>query len=216
VVDGRKMPSGPQLAEMFKEAHQALHDLEHGAKVDVLENGKTKKKTTPNFSQTFDLCVSATKLGWKGSTRPGGQPESIVDDQGDAMPPIGDPTGELVVSDHRISDPIRKEASIMYQGFTSALGDLRASRSALIRASQFGDTEKAPDGCSNHERIGVYVEAETLGRCRWCYRFFHIEHFDAPTEFLELRDSGRKITQGMIDLARPSKSKGKAKMRAGK
>lgn len=210
MVDQRRDLSGTQVMAMLDEMADAIEDFRHGALVmayDDTGHPKPNRERTPNVARLLELMRAATRDGYRTSSRPGGAPASVLDERGDPMPPLSDPTGELATADSRIIDPIRYNGESVFRGLGGALGDLRMARAALVKLAQTLTTDPGEPGCAVHSRIGSWEAVHKNGRCRWCYDFWLAEGQDPPTDLLDARAAGRRITRQMVEdaLRKPKK-----------
>lgn len=186
-------PDERQLQELIDEARSAL---------DVIELGRERsvdKAAAISATQLIRRARGRTRDGYRGSNLEGGAPSSVLDDEGKPMPPVNDPTGELVAGE-RQEDPIRKLARQVARGLDAAVVDLLSVVSALVQATPGKVTENVEPGCRNHQiRIDSFEPVYRDGRCRWCYDWWLAHGDDAPTEILEARARGERITTKFVE-----------------
>lgn len=198
-----RVPTAEQLVGQLAEITDIVRQLEDGASIPTYdESGRlTGHRRTPGVQAMLDLALAATRDGYPTRSFGGGSaPSTLLDENGDAMPPLSDPVGELVVSGGLI-DPIRYHRESVIRGVAGALGDLRMALSALAHAFDPDETSPGEPACRSHMAIGVWELAVHNGRCRWCYDFWLAEGVDPPAGLLEARRDGKRITRPMVDLA---------------
>lgn len=130
---------------------------------------------------------------------------SVLDDQGDPMPPVSDPVGELVAN-ATAGRPNQRQHDVEAHV-------AQARRSLAIALSLVHQTLPAPNtltrlkptgdpGCTSCKRIDAFAPATRAGRCDWCYRWWLAENEDPPVGVLEARARGDRITTKIVAQAR--------------
>ena len=193
------LPDGDQLSGIFAELRSIIDDLEKGAVIEVQgDDGKKIHFRSPSAGQFLGLAAAAMRDGFPTSSmQGGGGPSTTLDEDGHAIPPLSDPTGELATSD-KIVDPIKIHAATVLRGLTGALGDLRVSRGSLIQGSKSGKIKPGKPACVSHARIGRFVDVYRDERCNWCYRFRLSENDDPPVDLLEIKDRDGRVTTRQV------------------
>lgn len=207
--------SSEQIMAMLDEMAAAIEGMRHGVIEVIDERGHTTMRSMPNVATLLDWIRAATRDGYPLRSMGDHSAASVLDDHGDPMPPLSDPTGELAVQDDRVADPIRYSGDTVVRGITGALGDLRMARDALMKLSTRLEPELGEPGCSSHARLGSWESIHKNGRCRWCYDFWIAQGQDPPTDLLDARSAGKRITQRMVDEAMMPKRSGKRRSRRG-
>lgn len=213
-VSDTRLPSNDDLNRKFTELRQILHDLECGFRVTSHStSGGSGTRSAPPMIDLLRTLGAARTDGYRTSTRPmAGTPSTVYDEEGHAMPPRSDPTGETAISESRVTDPMRVQLDSAWRGVTGALGDLRMSRNAIIRASEGVEEDAGEPGCECHAEIGVFMEVHVGTRCRWCWNFWRVEGTNPPPDLLRMKDRGVRITQRMVaEALRPRKVKAKSR-----
>lgn len=180
-----------QLAELIEQARRFL---------DIIEEGRTAQAEKPAIISGFTLLkrTKPRRDGHRPNTLGGGTRASVLDDEGDPMPPVNDPVGELVVNTATHIDPARRRAKTMLNQLDRAVGNLSGAVSALGQASTPAPVEDNP-GCRNHQRIGQWEPIDRSERCWWCYQWNLAHGEDAPIEILERRARGERITTKVVE-----------------
>jgi hypothetical protein len=132
-----------------------------------------------------------------------------VDENGDPMPPLSDPTGELATEVVKVRDPIRAHAESALWALVNAQGMLRKAKSEMIRAFEESDVTDGDPRCAPHAGAGFFVEPERGERCGWCYRFWLAEGVDPPPELVRAKEAVGRVTSRMVREALAPKPKGK-------
>lgn len=202
------IPTRPEVRSTLHELRRLLDDFEAGAIVPQYDaNGnKIEPIRTPDVLYMLDLgraARTAARDGRRSNTRLGvHSPANVKDENGDTMPPLSDPVGELAVSDDRIADPIVRYLSSVLRGLDSALGDLRLARVSMVAGLVDVRADDGEPGCSCHAEIGVFEEVTLLApnslRCTWCYKFWLAYGMDPPVDLLRDKQDGKRITEPMI------------------
>lgn len=174
---------------------QARHFL------DIIEEGRAKKVNIPPLISGYILLARTrqpARDGFRKNTLGSGTPSTVTDENGDPMPPVNDPTGELVANIELYTDPVRRQAAQMISYLNKAVGDLSGAVSSLGQASQPVPVEDNP-GCKNHQRFDNWEPVYRSERCRFCYDWNLIHGEDAPGEILERRSRGERITSRVVE-----------------
>lgn len=192
-------PDNDQLIDIFREMRSIIDDLEKGALIELEgDDGRKVSRRSPSVGQFLGLAAAAMRDGFPTSSmQGGGGPSTTLDEEGHAIPPLSDPTGELAISD-KIVDPIKIHAQTTLRGLTGALGDLRVARGSLIRGSRYAKLSPGKPACVSHARIGRFVDTYRDERCNWCYRFRLAEKGDPPVDLLEVKDRVGKVTTRQV------------------
>lgn len=196
-----------QYERQFREIRELL---------DVLENGTTLKRKNepdvevPPFRDVIRLAAAARRDGFPTSSSfEGGSASSRYDEDGFAVAPVGDPTGELATSEHLI-DPIKDHLKTVVSGLNTMLGGGRSAKWALIQSSQYAEVGPGEPRCRSCERIGEWSNIYRGELCRWCYDFTaRWKGRAVPIDLLRARlKEGKRITTSMEKEAfMPSKAK---------
>lgn len=186
-----------QLSAVLQELRETLSQLEHGGRIveyDLAGNESTR--LTPPLYEVFSLMSAARRDGFKSSSRPGGTPSSVLDDEGVPMPPLSDPTGELATENVKIHDPMRRHGQAAILAISDARELLLKAKSEMIRAFEESDVQAGEIGCRVHAEAGLFEEPSRGDRCSWCYRFW-LEHgdTDAPPELVRLKEKKGRVTE---------------------
>ena len=201
-----EVPEHHQFIDIFREIRKAIDDLESGVEVKLDDGSKVR---TPSLEQFLSLAAAAIRDGYPTQSMRGSSSRStVLDEDKRAIPPISDPTGELVAAKTKIADPIYGHARSVLRGLTDALGDLRMSRAALITGSQYAEAQDGSARCSSCARIGEWSDAYRGDRCTWCHKFWLMWRREPPIDILKAHHEGRRITPQMVkDAFAPPKSK---------
>lgn len=191
---------------MLREIRTHLDNLELG----IITDPKTKERSDLTAPELIRRAQQPTRDGFPTSTRGDGSgPSSVLDDQGNPMPPVADPVGELVITTS--IDHVRVAAVNVVRYLQGAAGDLRAAVGALANAQPpplRDDPELEELWCTNHLQHHMFEPRMATGPkasnelCRWCYDFRGIHNFPPDKRLLELRAEGRRITPQQIDARR--------------
>lgn len=201
---GIEVPERQQLAGVCAEIRELVDAIENGT---VLKRKGEPDVEIPGAHALIRLAAAARRDGFPTSSMQGSSRSSVLDEDGFAVAPISDPTGELAAGE-RIVDPIKVHLKSMMRGLTDAQGALRTAKFSLIQSSQYAEVGVGEARCSECERIGEWSDVFRDGRCSWCYKFWLIWKRDPPIEILKARKDGRKITrQIVIEAFAPSKTR---------
>jgi len=189
-----------QLRELMGELRAAMDELEFGPTLD----GSTLRG--PNLEELLRRMAAARSDGFKRRSMGGGEAQTIRDENGDPMPPVSDPTGEVAANEVKVLDPIRVKGVLVFSNLLGALGQFRVARGALIEAFK-GQAGDGDPGCKCHGSIGRFEEVHRAERCRWCYDFWLTEGVDPPAELLKARAAGKRISDAMVREALGTKGR---------
>lgn len=186
-----------QLAQMIDELRSLLDDLELGV---------IKDKSTPNphrgltAAGLIDWARAAKRDGYPTTSMREGSGRRATDDDGELLPAVSDPVGELVIAP---IDPVRRAALDVRRGLTGALGDLRMAVTALGNADRPAPATGEP-GCRSCARIGVWSvvhrgkSGNDTALCKWCYEWNAIHAEDPPEPILQAHADGKRITTRLV------------------
>lgn len=192
-----------RLALVLDNLKLELSQIEHGGVVIEYDaRGEEVARRTPPLAEALRLLSLSARDGWRTSTRPGGTPTSIVDDEGVPMPPMSDPTGELATEAVKVHDPIRRHAQIALRALVDAQAHLQKAKSEMVQAFEEHDLEDGEVGCRVHAEAGYFEEPTRGDRCGWCYRFW-LEHgdLDAPPELVRIKETKGKVSERQVKEA---------------
>lgn len=192
---GIEVPEQKQYFEMYDEIRDLVKVLESGT---VIRRKGEPDVEIPGLSELIRLASAARRDGFPtSSSLEGGSASSRYDEDGFAVAPVSDPTGELVAGE-RIVDPIKVHLKSVMRGLTGALGDLRMAKAALVASSQYAEVGPGEPRCRACERIGEWSTIYRGELCRWCYDFWQRWHRQPPIDLLKARlKEGKRITSQM-------------------
>ena len=194
--------------DVLEELRSSLDQISQGALIPQYDDlgNELAPKHTPGLPDLWNLLSAARRDGYRTRSMGGGQPQSVLDEEGNPIPPLSDPVGELVVDERKVRDPMVDHVTTLMRSLTHALGDIRVARAEFIRAwEENGEPDIGERSCRVHARIGIFELAVRSDRCDWCHRFWLSEKVDVPDDLLRAKQDGKRISQRMIDEAlRPS------------
>ncbi len=205
----------PKLGiEVLESAQYVAMYAEIEELVGTLRSGTTIKRKgeadidIPGFEELIRLAAAARRDGFPTQSMRGSSRSSVLDEDGFAVAPVSDPTGELASGD-RIVDPIKEHLRSVMRGLTDAVGALRTARGALVKSSQYAEIGPGEPRCASCARLNEWGTVYRSERCRWCYEFWLRWKRDPPIDLLRARlKEGKRITTQMEREAfMPSKAK---------
>lgn len=197
-----------QLAAMIDEARSLLDDLDLGV---------IKDKSTPNphrgltAARLIEWARAAKRDGYPPQSMREGSGRRATDDDGELLPAVSDPVGELVIAP---MDPVRRSALDVRRGLAGALGDLRMAVTVLGNADRPAPVTGEPE-CRSCIRIGVYSvvhrgkSGNDTALCKWCYEWNAIHGEDPPEPILRAHADGKRITTRLVKEVMGERRRGK-------
>lgn len=193
-ADKAKQAEDDQLDELFRVARVALDDLELG--VFWPKDPKKGQRLPLTAAGLLRVSRLPERDGYPTSSLgDGGGPASIVDENGDPMPPLNDPVGELVINPPK--NLARMTARAVVGAVEAAVSELQRAVGHLLDATPPAPSNADP-GCKSCATIGIWSPMHKAERCTWCYAWQREHRADPPEVILRAHHDGKRITTRMV------------------